>query len=418
MKLKFKINPTKKQKEAYSILHDDDCQILVARWSRQCGKTVFAEMMIIENLCKPKTFNAYISPTYSQGRKVFKELNDLLEGKGIVKKSNSSTLTIETIFKSTFQAFTMENPNAIRGYTVNGILVLDECSFFPDVLTDGSEPWSSIIMPITKARKPKVLMISTPKGKRGMFYDMYLKAVAGEKGYKQLTATIYDDELVAPEEIENIKKTVSPLGFKEEFMVEFLDSSLTFFKGYENSFNEFNFNDNTQKWLGFDLSAEGEDATIATIINGDNQVKQIEISGTLDMKYKQISDVINSTSNLQMVYFETNGIGQVMLNEVVKMVKDRSKIKEWVTTNDSKEKIVTNLAMEIANKNILFNINDKKLYAEFGTFIAKYTKTGRMQFEASSGKHDDRIMSLAIALQAKHDYDYKFTKTFANILKI
>jgi hypothetical protein len=41
-----------------------------------------------------------------------------------------------------------------------------------------------------------------------------------------------------------------------------------------------------------------------------------------------------------------------------------------------------------------------------------------MQFEAMSGCKDDRIMSLAIALQAKIDYDIKVTKNFIGIVKI
>lgn len=35
-KINFKINLTKKQKEAYEVLHDKDTQYLIARWSRQC----------------------------------------------------------------------------------------------------------------------------------------------------------------------------------------------------------------------------------------------------------------------------------------------------------------------------------------------------------------------------------------------
>lgn len=34
--INFDIKLTKKQKEAYSILHDKDCKFLIARWSRQC----------------------------------------------------------------------------------------------------------------------------------------------------------------------------------------------------------------------------------------------------------------------------------------------------------------------------------------------------------------------------------------------
>lgn len=418
MKLNFKINLTSKQKEAYNLLHKEDTKILVARWSRQSGKSVFAEICLIEYMCKPLTFNAYISPTYSQGRKVFKEITQLLEPTGIIKKANATTLTIETIFNSYLQFFTMESPTSIRGYTISGLLVLDECAFFPDVLTDGSEPWSSVIMPITKARHPKILIISTPKGKRGMFYDMYLKAVKKENGFKELSATIYDDDLVSKEEIDDIRKTVSPIGFEEEFMVKFLDSSLTFFKGFENCFGEFEYDYNEKQWIGIDLSANGEDSTIVTKMNESNQVKQYKIEGTLDSKYKQIADIINSTNNLQMAYLEINGIGAVMLNEIQKLVHNKSKLREWTTTNDTKEKAVSSLAMAIANKDIHFGRDDGELFSELGSFIVKYTKTGRMQFEASSGRHDDRCMSLAICLAAKKDYDLKVTKNFIGVVKI
>lgn len=374
--------------------------------------------MLIEYLCKPRKFNAYISPSFSQGRKVYRELVELLSPSGIITKANSSTLTIETKFGSTFQAFSMETPNSIRGYTVSGILVLDEVSFFPDTLPDGSEPWSSIIMPITKARKPKVLMISTPKGKRGLFYEMYLRGLANEKGFKEITATIYDDKLVTEEEIEDIKKRVSPLGFEEEFLVKFLDSSVTFFRGYEDVFSEYTYDENDKQWIGVDLSANGEDATVVTKINGKSQVKQLIIEGSLDSKYQQIANIINTTNNLQMCYCEINGIGSVMLNQIEKLVKKNVKLREWTTTNASKEQIVSNLAMAIANKDIHFNTENKGLFSELGTFIVKYTKTGRMQFEAMGNKHDDRVLSLAIGLQAKIDYDVKYTKTFASVIKI
>ena len=381
------------------------------------GKTVLSEMLLIEYLCKPFTFNAYISPSYSQGRKVFKELNTLLEGSGIVRKSNSSTLIIETIFGSTFQAFTMENPTAIRGYTVSGILVLDEVSFFPDILPDGSEPWSSVIMPITKARKPKVLAISTPKGKRGLFYDMYLKALAGEKGYKQITATIYDDELVSPEDIEQIKRNITPMGFAEEFMVEFLDSSMTFFRGFEKCFKPLH-HSYEKTWIGVDLSGNGQDATILTKVNEKNEIEQFEISGTLDVKYQMIADIINRSENLQMAMIEVNGLGAPMYNEILKLVNEKAKVKEWLTTNSTKEEIISKLAVLVAQDAISCDEMDKSLFAEFGTFIARYTKSGRLQFEAMAGKHDDRIMSLALALRCKDDFSTKYTQNLGIILKI
>lgn len=418
MKVNFKIKLTDSQKKAYNLLKEDDTRYLICCWSRQCGKSVLAEICLIEYLFTPNTFSAYISPTFAQGRKVYGEVVKLLEGKNIIKKSNGSTLTIETIYGSTLQFFSMESPTAIRGNTISGILVIDEAAFITDTLSDGSEPFSSVIMPITKARKPKTLVISTPKGKRGMFHDLYVKALKGSKGFKFLKATIFDDGLVTEDDIDQIRNTISPTAFKEEFLCEFLDSSLTFFSGFENCFSEYKYNFNERQWAGIDLSTVGEDDTIVTFVNDSKQTIQYNIKGTLDQKYKQIADLINNTKNLQKVYIECNGVGSPMINEIKKLVTNKQLIEEWLTTNDSKVRILSQLAVDISKKEILFNTENKELYGQFSTFIYKYSKSGKLLLEARSGKHDDSVLSMGIALECRSngvvtgEYNFRFGRKY------
>lgn len=414
MEVCVNIKLTEGQQTAWDLIHQDDVQFLVLRWSRQCGKTVLSEVLLLEYLFKKNTYNVYISPTFQLGRKVYTEITKLLEGKGIIKKANATTLTIETIYGSTLQCMSMEAYTSIRGTTVSGILILDECAYYADVLPNGEEPWGNVIMPIIKARKPKVVFVSTPRGKRGMFWDAYLKAKSGEKGYAELSRTIYQDSLITEEEIEDIKRNISDIAFKQEFLVQWLDSSLTFFEGFENCFSDFTFNDKEKIYIGVDLSANGEDATVVTLINESMQVKQCVIDGTLDMKYNKIANIINSTPTLVSAYLENNGVGTPMIAEIKKIVRSKNKLHEWTTTNSSKEEIVSNMAVKIANKEIHFNNNDTGLFAELGSFIVKYTKGGKMQFEAQSGKHDDRILSACMALQAKEDFKHTGGYAFAN----
>lgn len=407
MEVRFSLKMTNGQKQAYDLIHQKDIQFLVLRWSRQCGKSVFAEVMLIEYLFKKGTFNAYISPSFNLGRKVYSEVSKMLEHTGIIKKANATTLTIETIYGSTLQFLSMEAYTSIRGLTISGILILDECSYYPDILPNGEEPWGNVIMPIIKARKPKVIFISTPRGKRGILWEQYLRAKNGDKGYAELTRTIYDDDLVSEEEISEIKKSISELAFRQEFLVEFLDSSLTFFQGYENCFTNYTFNDKGKIWIGVDLSANGEDATVVTLINELMQVKQYVIEGALNVKYEIIAKIINSIPYFVAGYLENNGVGAPMIYEIKKLVKNKSKLYEWTTTNSSKEDIVSYLAVKIANKEIYFNNEDNGLFAELGRFVAKYTKNGRMQFEGASGSHDDKVLSLCIALKAMQDFKYQ-----------
>lgn len=403
MRINFDIQLTKKQQEAYDIIHKKDCRFLVARWSRQCGKTIFAEIMLIEYLCKPYTFNAYISPTFAQGKKVFAELTQLLENTGLIKKANAADLKIESIYGSTLKFFSMESPTSIRGNTVSGILVMDEAAFFPTQLSDGQDPYYNVIFPIIKARKPKVLVISTPNGRQGCYYDLYLKAFNGEKGYYQLTATIYDDDLITKEEIEELKRGYPPLAFQQEFEVQFLDNALTVFPNFESCFD--GKYDGGKCWCAIDPSSVGDDNTIVSFINVNNQVKQYKVDGTLDEKYAKIARIINEY-NPQATYIENNSIGEVMANEIKKKLTRKSNFYTFATTNESKKQYISLLAVDIANNSIHFEEDNRLLYSELSTFTFKLTKTGNITYAAKDGYHDDTVTSLGICLQCREDFKY------------
>lgn len=403
MKLNFSgIKLTEGQKAAYDLVHNDKNKKIILCYSRQSGKSVLGEILLIENLCKPKLFSAYISPTFQLGRKVYKEITQLLENTGIIKKANSSTLTIETIYGSQLQFFSAEAYTAIRGFTVSGVLIIDEAAYIQDTMPNGENFWGNIVMPITKARNPKVVMISTPCGKQGFFYDFYLRALNSEDGIVQLTRTIYDDGLVTKEQIEEIKKSIPEKAFLQEFECKFLDSSLTFFTGFENCFDEFHFLEGKQ-WIGVDLSGNGQDETILAKVNERNEIKIVKIEGTLDMKYQKIATEINR-SNAVAIYMENNGLGAPIINEVKKLVKNSNRIYEWTTTNSSKEEIISDLAVKISNNEIYFNREDTELFSQFATFITKFTKTRKLTFAAQDGKKDDMVMAVAIALRCKKDF--------------
>lgn len=404
MQVSFDIKLTDGQRQAYELAHRDDVRYLVLSYSRQCGKTVLAEILLIEQLFMNNTFSAYISPTFQLGRKVFKEICQLLENSGVIKKANATTLTIESIYGATLQFFSAEAYTAIRGTTVSGILIIDEAAYIKDVLPNGENFWGNVVMPLTKAMRPLVVMISTPCGKRGFFYDFYLKAVAGEKGVFQLTRTIYDDSLVTEEEIEDIKKSIPEIAFRQEFEVEFLDNALTVFPDFEKRF-DINTYSGGKCWCGIDPSSVGEDNTILTFINEKNEVKQYKIDGALDAKYAQIAKLINQFNPVS-TYIESNSIGEVMANEIRKQLLKKSNFKTFATTNESKKDYISLIAVAIANGDMHFERENRLLYSELSTYTFKLTKTGNVTYAARDGFHDDTVSSLGIALQCKEDNKY------------
>ena len=405
--LHFNINLTSKQKEVYELYHNPKVKEIVMNFSRQSGKTTLAEILLIETMVKKKCNCAYISPSFAQGKKVFREIINLLSQTPLVKKKNSTDLTLELINGSYLQFFTAQSPTAIRGNTISGLLVLDEAAYLPEETPDGQLLFPMVIQPITKAKKPKILYISTPNGKQGLFFEKYLEGLTSETT-KTVECNIYTDSTISKEEIEELKRTTPPLAWRQEFLCEFLDSALTVFEGYEKQFIDYKDITLTKKlWIGLDLSSVGEDETILTKTDG-RYVKQYLIEGSLDTKYRKIAKIINEESNLVMAYLESNSIGSPMINEIRKLVKNKSRIMEYVTTNENKAENVGNLQLKISENDIFFDREDKELYKQMGVFTYKISKqTRRITYAAKEPNHDDRVMSLLIALRAKNDYPSK-----------
>ena len=406
--LHFNINLTKKQKEVYELYHNKDIKEIVMNFSRQSGKTTMAEILLIETMVNKKCNCAYISPSFAQGKKVFREIAALLNQTKLIAKKNSTDLTIELINGSYLQFFTAQSPTAIRGNTISGLLVIDEAAYLPETTPDGQLLWSMVIQPITKAKKPKILFISTPNGKQGLFYDKYLEGLNSDT-VKTVECNIYTDSTISKEEIEELKATTPPLAFKQEFLCEFLDSALTVFEGFEGQFIDYQrVKCDGNVWIGVDLSTSGEDETIVTICNKEGYSKQKLVTGNLDTKYRKIADIINSEKKLVMCYCEANGIGEPMINEIRKLVKQKSKVLYFITTNENKSEMVGSLQLDISQNKAFFDKEEKELYKQMGVFTYKINKqTRRITYAAKEPYHDDRVMSLMIARRAMEDYPNK-----------
>lgn len=377
------------------------------------------KVLCIEWLFQRKKQIAYVCRNYILAKRIYKDLLQLLP-KEYITTANGSDLTITSILGSTITFFSAESGASLRGLTFN-YLICDEFAFFKQEQTDGTNLWNDILFPTVKVNGIITIFVSTPLGKQNIFYDMYLKGQDPTfPSHYSILKTIYDDGLVTDEEIEEIRKQIPELSFKQEFLCQFLDGATTAFNGFEECFTKFKYQDHIPQWLGFDLSANGKDETIGTVINTLGQVKQYKIKGTLDQKYNAIADIINSTKNLKGCYVERNGVGSPMLNEILKLVNRKSIVYDWLTTNETKNEIISDLQIKIANKEIFFDEDDKELFSQFGTFTVKFTKKGLLTFSASSTNKDDRIMSLAIALRARNDLKNttNYTFTMPNYIKI
>ena len=409
MNVKFKIRLTKSQKQAYNLVHTTGKKYFVFNWSRQSGKSTLMKVLCVEWLINAQRQIGYVCKNYILAKRLYKDVLQAFPPE-FVTAANGTDLIIQSQFGSTLQFFSAESGSSLRGLTFTH-LIMDEFAFFPFVQPDGTHLWYDILSPTVKVKGRKVIFVSTPLGKNNLFYELY--QLPFQKGAKSdwrrkwvsLTKTIWDDGLVSFKTIMEIKSQVPELTFKQEYMCEFLDSSLTFFQGFEKCFHNIS-KRYERTWIGVDLSANGQDDTIVAKMNEKGEVELFEISGTLDMKYAQVAKIINESVNLQGVYLEENGLGAPMINEIRKLLEKKGSLHTWQTTNSSKEDIISELAVKIVKQEITFDKNDSKIYDQLSTFITKTSKSGILQFEAQAGHNDDMVMATAICLRCKQDYKY------------
>ena len=403
MKLNFDITLSQSQKEVYELVMDSKYKYITVVFSRQSGKSVLMLVLCIIWMMENNRSIAYICRNFVLAKKFYRELIRILP-KDVIKTANGSDLTIESVNGSVLTFYSSEQGASLRGQTFD-YMICDEFAFHKQDQTDGTHLWNDILSPTLKARGKKCIFVSTPLGKNNIFYEMYQRGLSDEfPNYASILKTIYDDGFISQEEIDEIRKSIPEMSFRQEYLCEWLDDGLSFFQGYSDCFDIEQYSGN-KCWIGCDLSGDGSDATICAKVSDNGSVEIFEAKGTLDMKYRQIADYIDR-NNPVAVYAENNGIGAPMIGEIKKLSRYRNKIYEWTTTNSTKEEIVSDMAVMIANKELHFRKSDTTLYNELGNFVVTVSKSRKLTFAARGSGHDDQVMATAIALKCRTDFKY------------
>lgn len=401
MRINFDISLSKSQQEVYDLVQDKKYKYITVVFSRQSGKTVLMLVLCIQWMFQKNMSIAYICRNFVLSKRLYKELIKILP-KEIIKSANGTDLSIESIYGSILNFYSAEQGASLRGQTFN-YMICDEFAFHKMEQPDGTHLWNDILSPTLKARGKKCIFVSTPLGKNNIFYEMYQRGLSDEfPKYASILKTIYDDGFITNDEIEEIKKSIPELSFQQEYMCEWIDDGLSFFQGFSECFDIDKIS-NGKCWIGIDCSGDGTDATVCSKINEKGEIELFEAVGTLDMKYRQIADYLNR-ENPVAVYGEINGLGLPMLEEIKKLVRHKSKIYDWTTNNSSKEEIISDLAVSIANKDVHFLKNDMKTYNELGNFVVTVSKSRKLTFAARGSGHDDRVMATAIAHKCRKDF--------------
>lgn len=375
---------------------------VVVKSSRQKGKTITVANILLFYAINHRTRNYYIAPTLKQAKEIFKTITSAIGNSGIVKTSNATDLIIGLINGSKINFKSAEQgTDALRGYTCDGILCIDEAAFIDDEIFHTILPW-------TDFNKADILMTSTPFVKAGFFWDYYNYGLEGSHN----TVTIdwsdikYKDEIdkiLTPEMLEEYRSILPANTFKTEYLGEWLDDDGSVFLNFKNCTEINKISPNDKLFVGIDWGNGGNnDDTVMSILN--QNAKQVYLGYKNNLSPTQqidwISGVLKPIKNQIVVCKpELNSIG-TPYTDMLKKRLQYMKIEGFNTSNQSKNEIVSQLQVAFEQEKIKI-LPDEKQLRELSYYAAEYNlKTKTLTFNAPNGLNDDIPIALMLSYDA------------------
>ena len=270
---------------------------------------------------------------------------------------------------------------------------IDEAAFIDE------EAYTKVLMPLTAIKGRKRIYMSSPAGKN-WFYQLYLKGQDTEASTIAFTARTADNPLVAASEIELAEKMSPSDAFKQEYLAEFLEDGGAVFRGVPGCIIDVVQPEITKRmYAGIDYG-KSNDFTVLTLLNGRGEMVDMHRfqAPEWDDINKKLIGLLKEYPNVKC-YVETNGVGSVA-SYLIKESPKQS-IWPWNTNAKSKEKLIQDLQMDLGNGQVKIT-NNPTLIQEMNMFSFDIVG-GHFRYGARAGYHDDCVISLALANQARRN---------------
>ena len=400
-------------------------KVVVVKSRRQVGKSILiSNLLLYYAINISGTKNYCVSPTYNQGKKIYKSIVSATVSSGIIKSRNATELIITLTNGSSIIFKSAEQRDNLRGETCTGLLCIDECSYISDDIYNIIKPWCDFHKAVT-------LMVSTPLVKSGFFYLYYNYGL--EKIHNTVSIDWCDqkyktdlDIILPPERLEEYRSILPRNVFKTEYLGEFLDDDGTVFVGYQKCVKNKALEEKDFLYIGLDWCSGGEgDYTVLSAINQLGEQVYMDRFNRISTteQINKLSTFINShKKQIRVIQSETNSIGTPLTDLLKEKVSPELKEKfvDFNTSNQSKNALVTNLQVAFEQKQIKILNNDIQL-RELSYYTAEFNpKTRNITYNAPSGLHDDTVMALMLSYDAykNHSTPGTYNLVFTNKRKI
>lgn len=141
---------------------------LHARTSRQAGKsTICAAKVLHTAVMRPGTRSAICAPTLRQSQLLSSTISDMMKKMHTPPKmANDAQSLMRFENGSVIYSLPGSDAASLRGYSIDGVLVIDEAAFFNE------EAWVAV-GPFVAVGGGQIITTSTPNGPLGWWYELW-----------------------------------------------------------------------------------------------------------------------------------------------------------------------------------------------------------------------------------------------------
>ncbi len=388
---------------------DERVRFVTGACGTKFGKTYGSTIAMAKRAWDNKgSLNWWVSPTYSQAEMAYDLIKRLLPAGAY--KEHKAKLKLEVLspsgeVHSTIEFKSGDNPDSLRGFGVD-FFVMDEAARIP------YQSFLSLFTTVTQTQG-KGFFISTPKG-RGWFYDIYQKGI---KEYEDTGLPIFGDDNPDPnpewysvrlptwtsphvdlKSVQDMKNNLPEDDFRQEVGAEFMLESAGVFRNIRACVKGLLCKPipGRRYVMGVDLARLRDFSVIFVMDMKTKHVVYFDRFNQMswEVQYHKILSTAKLYNNA-LTYMDATGIGDPVI-EAVQRAGLRV-VPYKITGSVAKQQLIDKLRVNIENESISFpNIRD--LISELESYEVQVTESGVAKFSAPSGKHDDCVIALALAV--------------------
>jgi hypothetical protein len=364
---------------------------------RRWGKTELGKDLVAEAALSGLHVG-WFAPTYKILADAWREL--VLTLKPYTARSNAAEHRIELVTGGALEMWSLvggEDAGRSRAYAR---VIVDEAAMVPNLM----QVWMDAIRPTLTDFRGDAWFMSTPKG-RNDFWQLYQYGLDPLREdwmcWHMPTST---NPFIDPVEIEAARGDMPERRFQQEYMAEFLEDSAVFRRIREAA---------TARPQGYAQDGYPSHPKHSYVVGVDwGKYEDFSVFAVLDTTSKELvyldrSNHIDYTMQIERLKdickrFQVSEVGaesNAMATAIELMRAAGLPVREFVTTNHSKQNIIEGLMLALEQGKLKL-LDDSELLSELQAFEATRLPGGGLRYAAPPGMHDDTVMALAIAWSA------------------